>query len=89
MLSPLILSRIYTKAELIAKLNEARTQYDSLTSGEQIQSVGSKDTNVTFANLPSAKELEEQMQAYVEALQILGANAFGNDLLRPAIKYVY
>jgi hypothetical protein len=89
MLTPVILSRIYTKDQLLARLAAAKTRLESYASGDDITSIGEASLNVTYGSGATKEEMESELEAIVEALQILDPYTFGDDLLRPNVKYVY
>jgi hypothetical protein len=89
MLTPVILSRIYTKDQLIARLSTIKSRLESYSSADDIVSIGEQSLNVTYANGATKEELVTELESVVEALQILDPDTFGDDLIRPNRKFVY
>jgi len=89
MLTPLILTKIYTKQELISRLGEVKSRIEAYSSGDDILEINESNLGVKYGASASKDELVLELESIVEALQILDPHTFGTDLLQPTVKYVY
>jgi hypothetical protein len=87
MLTPVILSKIYTKEQLISKLADKTSTLDAMS--DNIVGINEPNLSIQYGSNADKVLVEQEIEAIVEALQILGSDMFGNDLLKPNVKYVY
>lgn len=87
MLTPVILSKIYTKEQLISKLSELTTALDSMS--DNIVGINEPNLSIQYGAGASKESVEGEIEAVVEALQLLDPHTFGVELLMPNVKYVY
>lgn len=87
MLTPVILSKIYTKEQLISKLADKTATLDAMS--DNIVGINEPNLPIQYGSNADKVLVEQEIEGIVEALQILGSDMFGNDLLKPNVKYVY